>query len=37
MTRLHFTKFEPKEPKAQIALIHGLGEYSGRYMHVFKN
>ncbi len=33
--KFHMSGWEPEEhPKAVVALIHGLGEYTGRYAHV---
>lgn len=30
----YFRKWETTDPKANILLVHGLGEHSGRYQHV---
>jgi hypothetical protein len=33
--RLYYTKFEPFQNKvASLCIIHGFGEYSGRFMNV---
>jgi len=36
--QLYYTRMEPNHKiKAQIAIIHGFGEHSGRYLTVIKN
>ena len=33
-TKLFYRRWEPKEPKAVLLFVHGVGEHSGRYVHV---
>jgi len=33
-TRLFYRQWEPDEPKGVLVFVHGVGEHSGRYVHV---
>ncbi|WP_084075306.1 alpha/beta fold hydrolase [Demequina sp. NBRC 110052] len=32
--RIHYTVWSPREPRAVVHLLHGVGEHAGRYSHV---
>lgn len=33
-TKLFYRQWEPDDPKAVLLFVHGVGEHSGRYLHV---
>ena len=33
-TKLFYRRWEPDKPKAVLLFVHGVGEHSGRYVHV---